>query len=315
MSGKRIFLTGSDNLIGNRCLILALQQSYNVIASVPSPQEANTVRRGFSPLLSPDEVDNLTFVIIPDLSAPNCFDDHLSEVDYIIHTDVAPNPTTASLAKTLAFISPTINSLLSAARASKTVQKVVVCSPAATPASPRKSLSSGINTVPLSHPPTLNATAQPLPFDLISILSSTPLGRFEPATTPAELLASSSLSCLAAALGQTIPSQPASCVHVEDLARMSLDVLNMATSRSQTFTAGVPVSFNQQIEIVRQRFPEAVARGVFPCDGNVPDQEGVLDMRETRETEEFFGWKFKSFEDMIIDVAGQYLELTREDGK
>lgn len=68
----------------------------------------------------------------------------------------------------------------------------------------------------------------------------------------------------------------------------------------------MPVSFNEQIAIARKRFPDAVARGIFPCDGSVPDREFLLD---TSGTEDFFAFRFRTFEEMVVDVAAQFLEL------
>lgn len=260
MSGKRIFLTGSSGLVGNRCLIRALQQGYDVIASVRTPEKTNTVRRGISSTVGPDLLDNLTFVIIPDIAIPDCFDDFLSEVDYIVHV-ASPVRTISDLSETNhAHVQPTANcvrSILSAAQKSKTVEKVVLCASLAAPTPNAKPLGHDIDSVahtaegeaPDAHHQTVDAQtlehsfagknlAAGLPFDVITISPATALGRFEPATTTAELLASSNARALAAVLGKTLDPLPASCVHVDDLARLHIDVLGMKTGALPQFRRG-----------------------------------------------------------------------------
>lgn len=337
MSGKRIFLTGSSGVVGNRCLIRALQQGYDVIASVRTPENANTVRRGISSTVGPDLLDKLTFVIIPDIAIPDCFDDFLSEVDYIVHV-ASPLWTISDFSDmNHAYIQSAVNSvlsILSAAKKSKTVEKVVLCSSLAALTTNEKCLGRDIDgvaytaesRVPDSHYQpvkaqtfehyfagqtlALNATDRlveaGLPFDVITIYPSTVLGRFEPATTTEELLASSNARGLAAVLGKTLDPLPTSCVHVDDVARMHIDVLGMKTGRYHNFGAGTHMSFNEQIEIAKTHFPDAVARGIFPCDGSIPDREFLFD---TSSTEDFFGFQFKTFEEMVVDVAAQFLEL------
>jgi nucleoside-diphosphate-sugar epimerase len=337
MSGKRIFLTGSSGLVGNRCLIRALQQGYDVIASVRTPEKANTVRRGISSTVGPDLLDNLTFVIIPDIAIPDCFDDFLSEVDYIVHITSSTWTVSNFSDMNRAHVQPAVNSLLSilsAAKKSKTVEKVVLCSSLAALTTNEKYLGHDIdhvtytaeNRVPDTHYQPVNAQLSShyfagqalalnatdrlveagLPFDVINIHPSTVLGRFEPATTTDELLASSNASALAAVLGKTLDPQLTSCIHVDDVARLHIDVLGKKTGRHHNFGAGVHMSFNSQIAIAKTRFPAAVARGIFPCAGSVPDREFLFG---TGSTEEFFGFRFKTFEEMVVDVAAQFLDL------
>ncbi|KAK8058084.1 hypothetical protein PG994_008532 [Apiospora phragmitis] len=56
--------------------------------------------------------------------------------------------------------------------------------------------------------------------------------------------------------------------------------------------------FNEVWDIVKEHFPNAVENGTFT--------QGT---QETIPTELDFGFKFKTWDEMAADVAGQYLEL------
>ena len=65
--------------------INSFQRNYQVVASVRSEQKANEILE-----LHPSWNNNLSFVFIPDVGAPNAFDKVFSSAvdgfDYIIHT-------------------------------------------------------------------------------------------------------------------------------------------------------------------------------------------------------------------------------------
>lgn len=50
--------------------------------------------------------------------------------------------------------------------------------------------------------------------------------------------------------------------------------------------------------------------GLIPNDGSTPDAIIKLDPSKTKEV---LGIKFKTFEEMIVDLVGQYLELLRKE--
>ena len=77
---ETVFLTGGSGFIGNRCLIKALRDGYHVKASVRSQTKAEAVRNSAGSFAR-----NLSFVVIPEFSAPGVFDDCVKDVDYIVH--------------------------------------------------------------------------------------------------------------------------------------------------------------------------------------------------------------------------------------
>ena len=146
-------------------------------------------------------------------------------------------------------------------------------------------------------------------FDVINVLPSFALGPFELASTTDQLLAPTNYRGLAIAIGRKLNPAPTSCVHVDDLAKIHIDILHMKTQRYQSFGAGCQMSFAEQVDIIRKHFPSAVQKGIFPMDGEAPDRPFLFD---TAATESFFGWKFKPFEEQVVDLARNYLELVDE---
>lgn len=64
--------------------------------------------------------------------------------------------------------------------------------------------------------------------------------------------------------------------------------------------------FNEAWDTVQERFPDAAKDGTF-TQGN---QETIPIDWDAHQTDLDFGFKFKTWGDMVADVAGQYLELS-----
>lgn len=149
---------------------------------------------------------------------------------------------------------------------------------------------------------------KPLHFDVINIFPTSVTGRWEIATTSEEVLQSSNVRALGIAIGRRLDPTPTSCIAVDDLAKMHIDVLKMDTGKYRTFGAGSLMGWQEQVDVIRECFPEAVEKGIFPMNGEVQDRPFLFDCSAT---EAFFGWKFKPFKDQVRDVAEQYLELMK----
>lgn len=65
---------------------------------------------------------------------------------------------------------------------------------------------------------------------------------------------------------------------------------------------------DDEIAIVKKHFPKEVESGVFPLGGTTPS---VLTPFDASKTEDFFGMKFKSFEEMVKDTVDQYVGLAK----
>jgi nucleoside-diphosphate-sugar epimerase len=100
-------------------------------------------------------------------------------------------------------------------------------------------------------------------------------------------------------------------IHIDDLAKIHVDVLKMETPKYISLGASLKNSFPEQAESVKKHFPEAVKDGRLSMDGEVVHRPFKLD---TQETEKFLGWKFQSFDAMVKTVGEQYLELLAKAG-
>jgi hypothetical protein len=65
------------------------------------------------------------------------------------------------------------------------------------------------------------------------------------------------------------------------------------------------------VEYVKKHFPEAIADGRSTMDGETEDRPFHLDCQAT---EEFFGWKFQTYDAMVKDVGQHHLELLSKQG-
>lgn len=79
---ETIFLTGASGLVGNRCLLYALQSGYHVLASVRSQAKADAVHRSMGTLANDS---NLSFVVIPDMTVEGVFKQPIQQADHVIH--------------------------------------------------------------------------------------------------------------------------------------------------------------------------------------------------------------------------------------
>ena len=104
---------------------------------------------------------------------------------------------------------------------------------------------------------------------------------------------------------------PTGVIHVDDLAKVHVDVLKLETPKYVSLGANVKASFAEQVDSVKGHFPNAVQDGRFPVDGEIVDRPFEFDASET---EKFFGWRFQGFDAMVKAVAGQYLELLAKNG-
>ena len=335
---ETIFLTGASGLVGNRCLLRALQQNYHVLASARSQARADAIRRSMGTLANDS---NLSFVVIPDMTVEGVFDEPVKSADYVIHVASPLWTTDRSLpADELkkAWVDPAVAStmgILEAARQNPSMKKVVLTSSAGAITTLDRTFGDNIDgvvytadsRVPDSHYETikgdsiehymaskalsLNDTdrfvAEKSPhFAVVNVIPTSVVGRYEMAETPAQLLANSNIRGLAIAIGQKLGKVPTGYIHLDDLAKVHVDVLKMETPNYLSFATSVSSSCTEQVEAVKKHFAEAIADGRFTMDGEMEDRPFHLD---SEATEKFFGWEFQSYDAMVKDVGQHYLEL------
>lgn len=122
MSSKLAFITGATGFIGSQVVTSALREGYNVRLSVRNAEQIENLKDIFL-----DNVSKIEFVVVPDISKPQAFDDALDNVEVVFHI-ASPMPGKgADLHKD--YLDPAVRgtlSVLESARKIPSIKKVVI---------------------------------------------------------------------------------------------------------------------------------------------------------------------------------------------
>lgn len=148
-------------------------------------------------------------------------------------------------------------------------------------------------------------------FDVIQLLPSVVIGADDRATSLNDLKTNTPLWSLklSPVLGfkQEMPMVGVP-VDVADVAKAHVDAIDPRVPGGREFvlSAETPngVIWDDMIEVVKKEWPERVGKNELPLGGTLPSSLWKIDVGET---EEAFGWRFRSFADTIRDFVGQYL--------
>ncbi|KAK8009498.1 hypothetical protein PG991_012049 [Apiospora marii] len=145
-------------------------------------------------------------------------------------------------------------------------------------------------------------------FEVVHVFPGFVFGRDERARRVGDLMAGTNRILLGVVTGRAAPApMPSGACHVEDAAALFLRALDgEGAAAPRNIGASRPHVFNEAWDIVQERFPDSVRDGTF-TRGN---QETVPIDWDAHQTELDFGFKFKTWRDMVVDVASQYLELS-----
>jgi nucleoside-diphosphate-sugar epimerase len=66
------------------------------------------------------------------------------------------------------------------------------------------------------------------------------------------------------------------------------------------------IVWDDMIEVAKKYFPKRAGSKEMPLGGKLPTMKWHVD---TTKTEKAFGWKFKTFEEVMKATIGQYVEL------
>jgi nucleoside-diphosphate-sugar epimerase len=338
-------MTGATGHVGFKALLDALKLGYRVRAAVRSEAKEQTILNNpvFKAANIPSE--QLSFVIVPDLSVPGAYDEAAQGVDYVIHI---ASPLTTGKEMTQEeyikfFIEPavqgTVGMLKSAAKAN-TVKRVVITSSAVAIArfetliSNVKDIVTADQRVPSSLGPfhaefeaysaskvhALNEGDKWVKennpsFDVVTIHPSFIEGRNDLVQTAQGAFEGTNAFILGIAVGKESSGQtlPGVTVHNDDVARLHVEALNPkipAGSYNANWNADdtvVGTHWEDVNEIIAKTFPEAVKSGLLPNKGGINSFRQRFDSRKTEET---FGWKLQSLEEQVKSVVGHYVELS-----
>lgn len=346
MKGKLILITGVSGFVGFAVLKYALEQGFQVRAPVRSEAKADFVRSTVGGLAKEGQ---LSFVVLPDILAPNALDEAVEGVTYVIHcaSPVPFNEPTTNSAED-AYIKPAVNGtlgMLQSAAKAKSVTRVVITSSlialvpieattkdtgvtySADSRQPEHKGSFGPGTPTFaaygaSKVSALNQgeawmKANKPHFDLIHIMPSFVLGKSDLWNSLSGLMTSSNVFPLVA-LGIAeappggLPPTPATVVHIDDVARIHVQALEPKIKGGQSFLLNCPkkpLYWNDARAVAEKHFSSAVEAGTFLVAGGLGSINASLDVGKTEQT---FGIE-RTYEDAVVSVAEQYLAL-REKG-
>ncbi|PQE31375.1 cinnamoyl- reductase protein [Rutstroemia sp. NJR-2017a WRK4] len=334
MTPPTLLITGATGFIGFRTLLEALEAGYTVRATIRSSSSPRSQTLLAHPLLSSFISQNkLSFIEAPDILAPDAYTSTLKDITYAIHL-ASPLPLPFKNPQT-EIINPTIQgtlNLLRAALHTPSLRRIIITSsivanlpfphptsnPPLTEAETRVPDPQDLDTITSVFPAycaakiaTLNATdafvsTHNPAFDVVRIFPGFVYGRDSRATDIPSLMTGSNRLLLSTILGQAFPEpQLAGAAHVLDVARVHVLALNSSLARTQDFGVTIPVVYDDAFQIVKKHFPKEVEEGIFK-QGSQPSLRIEW---KAEKTEEVLGFRFRGFEDMVVDVAGQYLEF------
>ncbi|KAF4554574.1 Ketoreductase CTB6-like protein [Elsinoe fawcettii] len=342
MSGSLVLLTGASGHVGFKTLRILLQYGYKVRAVARSQKSADSIKN--NPALTEANDNNLSFVLIPDFSAPDAFDRAAEGVEYIVHI-ASPIPDDKFRGADLEadMVVPAVTGTLSifeSARKAGSVKRIVITSSAVTlvPAAVLMGAPSDETFGPEHYgddipPPYMNEPGvayiaaktnarraaedfikreQPS-FDAIHIFPTYVIGRNEQTKTTEEFKFGSNWIMLGCLLGhKEEQGKPAVVIYLDDVALAHVRALDPKVKGNQNFILSTDekIQWEDAKDIVRKHFPKEVEQGLLPLDGSQFGPPANLDSSTTKE---ILGIKYKSFEDQVVEVVSHYLEVLKKE--
>ncbi|KAI0885400.1 putative cinnamoyl-CoA reductase [Annulohypoxylon maeteangense] len=332
-----ILITGTNGLVGFRILTTALEAGHNVRFAVRSEDKARIVSSNPAvQKLAPG--DRLSAVVIPDFTIQGAFDSALEGVTHIIHTgSPVPMPWYDPYKDIFEPTRKMCSNILSSALKTPGIKSVVITS----------SIVGNLGSVPPAHVVSA-ATRLPLPdpipqtfkdgyeayiigkivqlhdtdtfvrekkppFGVANIVPGYVYGRNELALT-VEAMGQSNSSNNAIIQGVTGGEMAfpvhMGFVHIDDIAEIHLRAAFLDrepnSDVSKDFGVARKVDYDTVWGYVEKAFPKAIQDGVLK-KGNVPSLDFQYD---SSDAEKLMDGKLKSFETAVLDVVGQYLEVS-----
>jgi nucleoside-diphosphate-sugar epimerase len=310
MAGDLVLLTGSTGFLGYIILTELLKQGYRVRAAVRSQSKAQNVLNSASiKALAPTE-SQLSFVTVPDMTAPGAYDDAVKGVTYIIHA-ASPIPSfgdgeappQAQLEEL--FVKQPLQGALGMLESAHTkaggsVRRVVMTSSTVAVVPFDVYMGQGTepdrvwtseDRIPVAEGPygfefqaysagkaaIINKSEEFVrdkrtAFDLITITPSWIFGRDELVTDTAGMRVGSTNSVL---LGVVLGNKNDSgyggnAVYGPDVAKAHVLGLDPKIKGNQSFVLNTTITWEDAITIAKKHFPDAFATGKLRDDGKQP---------------------------------------------
>jgi len=152
-------------------------------------------------------------------------------------------------------------------------------------------------------------------FAIINVMPSFVVGKNELATTRKAVNSGSNTLALRNILGGNNPAGAvATTVHVDDVAFVHIAALSPKIEGNHNFACNSQglegIVWDDALDIVKKNFPKEVEAGVFPLGGS---QTSIKMKYDASKTEQELNFKFKSFEEQILSLAGWYAEVAKNE--
>ncbi|KAK7985666.1 hypothetical protein PG988_003288 [Apiospora saccharicola] len=315
-----LLITGATGFIGFKILLGALKEGYSVRAAVRSPEKGKFLLSHPKILALGVVPEKLSLVEVPDIRREGAYDEAIKGVRYVIHS-ASPLPSPL-LDPNTGIYEPTVKSvwtmLHSALLKAPSLKRLIITSSIVGNTAYPPGSAQGVETTAQSRVPdtpgpfesvgpaygaakvaALNSIDRFIrnerpPFAVVKLIPGLVLGRDERALRADDLRAGSNFFLLDLLTGTSAEHPlPSAVADVSDVAKVHLIALKEE-------------EFNDAWDLVQKHFPKAVADGVF----RQGDQPTMPFNWDARPTEVEMGFSFKRYEEMVLDVAGQYLELS-----
>lgn len=342
MSKPLVLITGSTGFIGFRTLLTALSAGYPVRAAVRSSSKGDALlsNPALKEALATYGAASLSFVTVPDIVAPGAYTEALKDVTYVLHI-ASPIPKVELTDFEAEMVQPAVRgtlNLLEAAAKGASIKRIVVTSSIAAVLEPGYWTNSSDHVVVsvqyrsrdpegipvsntrsayrLSKAKALNSSEEFMKrekpgFDLINIMPSYVIGPNALDTKPEDILSTTNSMVFPQILGTDVAAPVSGAVvSVDDVALMHVLALNPDVPGNISLTANSGgkgyVTIEEAVEIVKRKFPAAVADGRLKPTGKMTTRKVTFD--GTR-SEEILGFKFKNYETQIVETTQHYLNL------
>ncbi|KAF1811540.1 putative 3-beta hydroxysteroid dehydrogenase/isomerase [Eremomyces bilateralis CBS 781.70] len=331
-----VLITGATGFIGFKTLLLALEAGHTVRAVIRKPEQAQKLKTHVKIV---PHTDRLEFAVVPDLTKDGALDHVLVDVMAILHIASPLDRAADDYERNI--ISPAvgmITSLLNSAIKVPTIKRLIITSSMTTlipfewfakpegriytakdrNLNPRRSVSLPMEAYWTSKALARNAvhdfveTRKPH-FETIQMLPGVVMGSDDRASSTADLRNHTNQWALRLSpiLGEKrTDSMVGVPVDLTDVARAQVEAINPSIPGNVDYTlcAESPegIVWDSMNEVAKKYFPDRVGSEEMPLGGTLPTMTWRVDARET---EQVFGWKFSTFEEMMKGVFEQYLEL------
>ncbi|KAK4501510.1 hypothetical protein PRZ48_007319 [Zasmidium cellare] len=293
MGSPLVLITGVTGHLGFKVLVLALQVGYKARAAIRKADQESRITSAKS--IQP-YAGNLTFVVAPDITAKDAYD------------EAAQSETWSGL-----FYNPAI-------KGTTTLDIVPAPSKSDSESSIGRFEAYAFSKIFAHHAATEFMEARKPSYDLVRITSGYVQGANELNITTSHVRNGSNNALMQVALGEQVPpAKLTGQVLLDDVARAhvasllpKVKVHGATTNFIIAGNGGKGIPWEEIADEIREQFPEEVATGKLKP---VSEQESLLTSFDVGPSERALGFRFAGKKEMVKSLVGQYLMLLESEQK